>query len=51
MGSYSQQHLVEYSTAYSFRIEIDRGALLDKNTDEIFVRRVAGTTFEFIFMT
>ena len=41
----------KYATAFSFRIEIDRGVLLGKNTNVIFVQRVAGTTFEDSFMT
>ena len=43
-------HLIS-ATAFSFRIEIDRGALLDKKYECMFVWRVAGTTFEDSFMT
>ena len=39
------------ATVFSFRIEIDKGALPDKNTNVIFAQRVAGTTFEDSVMT
>ena len=48
--TFFKEHLVN-ATAFSFRIEIDRGVLLEKNTNVIFVQRVAGTTFEDSFMT
>ena len=44
------EHLVN-ATVLSFKIEIDRGALLEKNTNAIFVQRVTGTTFEISLIT